>query len=132
MAALDHWYEEDEEPLGHPRDPYHRVDTRRSNRHVEVRVDGEVVARTERPIALFETSLPPRWYVPRDDVTVSLTSTDTHTVCPYKGVASYWSVGDRADVAFSYEDPLPESQATLGAVCFLGDGVTTTVDGAED
>lgn len=130
-AAVEHWYEEDEEPLGHPRDPYHRVDTRRSARHVVVRVDGEIVADTQRPVALFETSLPPRWYVPRDDVAVDLAPTTTHSVCPYKGVASYWSALGHDDIAFSYEVPLPESQGTLGCVCFLADGVTTTVDGVE-
>lgn len=130
-SAVDHWYEEDEEPFGHPRDPYHRVDTRRSTRHVVVRVDGGVVADTSRPVALFETSLPPRWYVPRDDVTVPLTPTAAHTTCPYKGVASYWSAGGRDDVAFSYEAPLAESQGALGTVCFLGEGVTTTADGVE-
>lgn len=129
--AVDHWYEEGEEPLGHPRDPYHRVDTRRSTRHVVVRVDGEVVADTHHPVALFETSLPPRWYVPRDDVTVSLTPTATHTVCPYKGVASYWSALGRDEIAWSYEAPLAESQGALGTVCFLGEGVSTTVDGVE-
>jgi len=87
LDAVDRWYEEDEEPLGHPRDPYHRVDTRRSTRHVVVRIGGELVADTHHPVALFETSLPTRWYVPRDDVTVELAPTATHTVCPYKGVA---------------------------------------------
>ncbi len=129
--AVDRWFEEDEEPLSHPRDPYHRVDTRRSTRHVVVRVDNEVVADSERPVALFETSLPPRWYVPREDVMVPLEPAATQTVCPYKGVASYWSAAGRDDVAFSYQEPLGESEGVLDTVCFLGDGVTTTVDGVE-
>src|SRR5579859_1293274 len=39
---MDHWLEEDEEVFGHPRDPYHRVDVRRSSRHVRISVDGEL------------------------------------------------------------------------------------------
>jgi uncharacterized protein (DUF427 family) len=60
----DHWYEEDEEVFVHPRDPYHRVDVLKSSRHVKIRVDGEVVAETDRPRILFETGLPPRYYFP--------------------------------------------------------------------
>src|SRR5215204_6085774 len=61
---IDHWYEEDEEVFVHPRDPYHRVDVLKSSRHVKIRVDGEVVAETDRPRILFETGLPPRYYFP--------------------------------------------------------------------
>jgi uncharacterized protein (DUF427 family) len=57
---MDAWYEEDEEVFVHPRDPYHRVDILESSRRVTVRVNGEVVAQTERPKILFETGLPPR------------------------------------------------------------------------
>ena len=65
---VDHWYEEDEEVFGHPRDPYHRVDMRRSTRHVRVRAAGEVVADTKRAVFLFETGHPTRYYMPREDV----------------------------------------------------------------
>ena len=65
---MDAWYEEDEEVFVHPRDPYHRVDILDSSRHVKVRVNGEVVAQTERPKILFETGLPPRYYIPPEDV----------------------------------------------------------------
>ena len=58
---MDHWYEEDEEVFVHPRDPYHGVDMLESSRHIEVSVNGEVFAETERPKILFETGLPPRY-----------------------------------------------------------------------
>jgi hypothetical protein len=61
---IGHWYEEDEEVFVHPRDPYHRVDVLKNSRHVKIRVDGEVVAETDRPRILFETGLPPRYYFP--------------------------------------------------------------------
>jgi uncharacterized protein (DUF427 family) len=87
---MDAWYEENEEVFGHPHDPYHRVDVLESSRHVRVRVSGEVVAETERPKLLFETGLPVRYYIPPEDVrTDLLVPSETQTLCPYKGVASY-------------------------------------------
>lgn len=130
LDRVDAVYEEDEQVLGHLRDPYHRVDTRASSRHVVVRVGGRVVADTHTPMAVFETGLPPRWYVPEADIDADLLESDTTTVCPYKGVATYRSMAHGpADVAFSYPDPLPEAQGLPGHWCFLGDQVTTEVDG---
>src|ERR1700704_6019569 len=62
--AVDAWYEEDEEVFVHPRDPYTRVDTVHSSRHVRVEVDGVTLGETRRPILLFETGLPTRYYIP--------------------------------------------------------------------
>ena len=96
--AIDAWYEEDEEVFVHPRDPYTRVDTVHSSRSVRVEVDGETVAETKRPVLLFETGLPTRYYIPKLDVRMDLLeSTDTVTHCPYKGDASYWNLrlGDK-------------------------------------
>src|SRR5918997_1670437 len=90
---MDHWYEEDEEVFVHPRDPYHRIDVLQSSRHLKVRVNGEVVAETERPKILFETGLPSRYYIPPEDVRMDLLEgSEKTTRCPYKGVASYYSV----------------------------------------
>jgi uncharacterized protein (DUF427 family) len=91
---VDHWFEEDEEVFVHPRDPYHRVDVLPSRRHVRIRLDGTLLADTRSPHVLFETGLPPRYYVPRGDVRLDLLQrSDTITQCPYKGTASYFSVG---------------------------------------
>ena len=132
---LDAVLEEDELLLGHPRDPYHRVDSRPSSRHVVVtwhREDGEdvVLADTTRAVGVFETGLPARWYVPADDVrTDLLIDSPTRTVCPYKGVAHYRSLVDGpADVAWTYPDALPEAGAAEGMFCLLADGITTTVE----
>ncbi|MGI9049724.1 MAG: DUF427 domain-containing protein [Rubrobacteraceae bacterium] len=132
--AMDAWMEEDEEVFAHPHDPYHRVDVLNSSRHVKVTVNGEVVAETDHPKLVFETSLPTRYYIPQEDVrTDLLVETDTKTECPYKGIASYFSVrtgGDLAeDVAWSYPEPLPESEKLPGTLCFFGEGVETEVDG---
>lgn len=131
--ALDRWLEEEDEVIGHPRDPYHRVDTRLSSEHVVVRVGGQVVAQSRRPVKVFETGLPARWYVPLDDVSAQFLSPSlTRTICPYKGIASYWSVrtGDTLaeDAAWTYPEPLGEALQTLGHAAFLGEGVATTVD----
>ncbi len=134
VGALDRWLEEDEELVGHPRDPYHRVDTLRSSEHVVVRVGGQVVAESRRSVKLLETGLPPRWYLPREDVRAEhLSASPTTTGCPYKGVATYETVtvGGTVveDAAWSYVAPLRESERVRGLLSFLGDGVETVVDG---
>lgn len=128
FGAFDTWYEEDVPLVGHPRDPYHRVDARKSSRHVQVELDGQVLAESDRPTLVFETNLPVRYYLPRADVRVELTPTDTHTICAYKGVASYWSVGDQQDLVWGYEEPLEEARELAGLVALYDDKVTLTVD----
>ncbi|MCV7368449.1 hypothetical protein CRI77_09885 [Mycolicibacterium duvalii] len=133
--ALD-WFEEDEPIFQHPRNPYARVDALRSHRHVVVEVDGLTLADTRAPVLLFETGLPTRYYVDRTDVAfVHLEPSDTQTVCPYKGTTSrYWSVRTaealHADLAWSYETPLPAVAAIAGLVAFYNEKVDITVDGA--
>jgi len=131
---MDSWWEEDDEVFVHARDPYHRVDVLRSSRHVRVELDGEVLAETRRSLLLLETGLPPRWYVPRADVRWELLQpTATQTRCPYKGRASYFTarVGDArfADVAWTYETPIPECPKIEQAICFFNERVDLIVDG---
>jgi uncharacterized protein (DUF427 family) len=127
--AFDAWFEEDEQVFGHPRDPYHRCDARRSSDRVTVRVGGTVVAETDKPVKLFETSLAPRWYVPVDAVRPeALTRSETTTVCPYKGVASYYTVAGVADAAWVYEEPFGDLTAIAGLLSFAGDGVEVVVE----
>ncbi|MFK4600409.1 DUF427 domain-containing protein [Streptomyces pristinaespiralis] len=133
--VLDHWYEEDEEIFVHPRDPHKRVDALPSSRHVQVEIEGTVVADTHTPVLLFETDLPVRYYFPRGDVRLDLfTPTGSHTRCPYKGVATdYWSwagSGDvRPDIAWSYPDPLPSVGIIKDRVAFYNESVDIVVDG---
>jgi uncharacterized protein (DUF427 family) len=131
---MDAWYEEDEQVFVHPRDPYHRVDGLDSSRHVKVSVNGEVVAETERPRILFETGLPPRYYIPPEDVREEvLVPSDKHTRCPYKGVASYYSVeagGVRVeDLVWYYAEPIPEVHKIEGHLCLFNEKVDLEVDG---
>ena len=131
--AMDAWFEEDEEIIGHPRDPYHRVDVRRSTRRVVVRVGGEVVAETHRPMLLFETCLQTRYYIPRADVRNDrLVPSVKRTLCPYKGHASYWSVQTASavadDLAWCYEEPLAEALKVAGYVCFPQEHADVEID----
>jgi uncharacterized protein (DUF427 family) len=130
FAAMDEWLEEDEPIYVHPRDPYKRVDVLASSRHVEVRIDGVTVADSHQPRILFETSLPPRYYLPLADVRLDLLRPSTTTTsCPYKGTAEYWHVGDHEDIVWIYRTPLPESQKVAGLVCFYNEKVDLYVDG---
>jgi uncharacterized protein (DUF427 family) len=126
---MERWLEEDEEIVGHPRDPYHRIDTRHSRRHVRVLRDGEVLADSRRAVALFESNLPVRWYLPREDVSAPLTPSDTHTICPYKGRASYYSVGSEPDLVWYYPEPLAEAAAIRDMLCFYDEKLSLEVDG---
>ena len=132
--AMDAWFEEDEEVIVHPRSPYTRIDILPSSKRVRVLVDGQVIAESHRPWLLFETGLPVRYYMPKVDVRMELLEpTGSHTACPYKGVASYWTAvidGQRhEDLVWSYPYPLPESQRIGGLLAFYNDRVTIEVDG---
>jgi uncharacterized protein (DUF427 family) len=133
--AIDAWYEEDEQVLGGPRSPYHRVDAVWSERHVRVLLGGDVIAETHRPCLLFETGAPTRYYLsPADVRTGLLARSPTSSACPYKGVASYWSatVDGRLveDVAWSYESPPSEQSKIAGLLCFWPERVDVVeVDG---
>jgi uncharacterized protein (DUF427 family) len=133
-GKMDAWFEEDEEVFVHPRHPYHRVDVLHSSRHVRVEVDGEIVAETRQPRLLFETGLPTRYYIPKVDVrTEKLVQSLTHTACPYKGIASYWSVmvGDQTvpDLVWGYPNPHPESFKIENLLAFYNEKVDIYVDG---
>jgi len=133
-AAMDSWFEEDVEVFVHPRSPQTRVDVLASSRHVRVLVDTEVVADSVRPSILFETGLPPRFYLPKPDVRMDLlTPTDSTSGCPYKGFASYWdvTVGGTVhhDLAWSYRTPLPESVGVAGMISFYDEKVDIELDG---
>jgi uncharacterized protein (DUF427 family) len=134
-AKMDKWMEEDEEIFKHARDPYKRVDAMPSKRHVRVVIDGQTVADTRRPHLLFETNHPVRYYIPQQDVRMDmLIPSATTSRCPYKGLASYWSVklGDEtfADLVWGYMDPIPECPKIKGLVCFYHErGCDIYVDG---
>jgi uncharacterized protein (DUF427 family) len=128
------WFEEALEVHVHARDPSTRVDVVPSERHVRVEVAGQLLAESRRPHALFETTLPTRWYLPVDDVEWQhVEPSDTVSRCPYKGTARYWSVrvGDELhrDLLWSYPDPVVECPRIAGLVSFFNEKVDLTIDG---
>ena len=134
---VDHWFEEDEEIFGHARDPHHRIDVRPSSREVRVTFGGELVALTRRALFLFETGLPTCYYIPPEDVRYEpLEPSSTHSTCPYKGYASYWSLRthDRfaQDAVWSYLHPLPECPRIKGHYCFYPEKIDRLAVEGED
>ncbi len=134
FGAFDGWFEEEEAILAHPRDPFTRIDVRRSARHVRIEHDGRILAESSRPRLLFETHLPVRFYLPPEDVrTDLLLPSRTVTACAYKGEASYWSVpsdgGTIEDIAWSYQHPLSDAVEVAGMLCFFDERVDVVVDG---
>ena len=134
-AAMDAWFEEDEQVFVHPRDPYKRVDALRSTRSVRVELDGVVLADSTSPVLVFETGLPTRYYLNRTDVDWShLEPSNTQTACPYKGVTSqYWSVrtesGLHEDLVWAYDFPTAALLPIAGLVAFYNEKVDIVVDG---
>jgi uncharacterized protein (DUF427 family) len=121
--AVDAWFEEGRRLVHYPPNPYHRVDCRPTHRRLRVEVAGTTLVDTDDTIILFETSLEPKLYVePALVRTDLLRPTETTTYCNYKGHATWWAaaIGDTVvdDVAWSYEDPLPESVAIKGHLSF--------------
>ena len=129
--GFDEWFEEDERNVGHPRDPFHRIDIVHGSRHVVVTLGGEVVAESRAPYLLFEPPIPPRYYLPREDVRMDLLApSDKRTFCAYKGEASYLSHADEPDVAWYYPAPLREAAEVTDRIAFFNELVDISVDGA--
>ena len=132
--AVDEWLAEDTPLFGHPRDPFHRIDVWDSTRHVRVLVGGEVVAESRRAKLLAETALPPRYYLPLDDVRRELLEpSEKTTVCAYKGTASYWHVRVRDeledDLVWTYREPGLDAVPVRGLVCFFNERIDLELDG---
>ncbi|MEU2165766.1 DUF427 domain-containing protein [Streptomyces sp. NPDC019208] len=128
--AMDAFYEEDDRILGHASDPYHRIDIRDTSRTLEVRSGDTVIARTTRPVVLYESGFAPRWYVPREDIQrKELTSVESQTFCPYKGLASYYDIGESKKAAWSYREAYTEVGRIDDLVSFEPDKVEVYLDG---
>jgi uncharacterized protein (DUF427 family) len=130
---MDAWYEEDEPAFAHARDPYKLVDTRQSSRHVRIVLGETTVAETRRPLVLFETGLPTRYYIPQEDVRMDLLEpSDRVTECAYKGRASHWNarIGDEVyqHIAWSYPQPTTLVAPIAGLICFYNERVDALYD----
>ena len=134
FRAFDQWVAEDEVLVGHPHDPFKRIDVLASCRHIEVGLDGTVLASTDNALMLVETHLPVRYYIPREDVeTALLAPSDSRSTCAYKGHASYLSTLDgRAegrDIGWTYPQPLDDALRVRDRIAFWNERTDISVDG---
>jgi uncharacterized protein (DUF427 family) len=130
--AMDAFYEEDERILGHAADSYHRIDIRQAARTVVVRHHDRIIADTKRPLVLYESGFAPRWYVARADIHESaLTLVEHQTFCPYKGMCSYYDIGDARLAAWSYCEAYPDVGRISDLVSFEPDIVAVHLDGRQ-
>ncbi|MFO1089263.1 MAG: DUF427 domain-containing protein [Hyphomicrobiales bacterium] len=95
---------------------------------VRVSVHGESIAESDRALELRETGREPVIYIPMADVRMDRLKRTTHrSLCPYKGIASYWSIlaGDEeiANAVWAYEDPISTVAEIAGHVAFYPDRV---------
>lgn len=134
--AVDAWFVEDERQPVHPRDPYRRIDVHETSRKIRIEAEGKCLAESRRAVALFETGLPTRFYLPEVDVsTQHLEPSSTVTRCAYKGQARHFHANTGTvrveDAAWSYPSPEPGFGILQDRICFYDERVTTLVDGEE-
>lgn len=99
-----------------------------SSKHIRVIFNGETIADTHRAVRVLETSHPPVYYIPPEDIHMEyFVQTRTRTVCEFKGAASYWALrlkGRNVDnVAWSYPDPAPGFEMLKGYLAFYASKV---------
>ncbi len=116
----------------YPRPPAIRPD----GRLVEVRHARITIASTSAAIRVLETSHPPGYYLPPSDVRTDLLFREPrHSVCEWKGEATYWGLnidGDRAgSVAWSYPRPAPGFEQIAGYLSFYPGRVDACLVGGE-
>jgi|TARA_R110002110_G_scaffold26788_4_gene97955 uncharacterized protein (DUF427 family) len=112
----------------------HTISTHAEDLHVEVRLDGELVASAQRPVVLEETGLPIAYYLPKADLVADVRALELSTHCPFKGDASYWTIeaGGRTHdaIAWSYEQPNEGAQEIEGHLAFFSDRAEILVNGS--
>ena len=130
---MDAFYEEHERIVGHAADSYHRIDIRQASRRLVVRHHDRIIADTERPVVLYESGFARRWYVARADIDESaLIPVEHHqTFCPYKGLCSYYDIGDARLAAWSYRDAYAQVGRISDLVSFEPDIVSVQLDGIQ-
>jgi uncharacterized protein (DUF427 family) len=130
--AIDSFYEEDERIVGHAADSYHRIDIRRTSRHLVVRSGERVIADSTGPLVLYESGFAPRWYVPLHHVDqTALVAVEGQTFCPYKGLCSYYEIDGVRGAAWSYLDAYDEVRRISGFVSFEPDKISVSLDNSQ-
>ena len=134
LDKVDAWYLDDDLGYAHPRNPYHRVDVHMSQSKVVVRSGAVTIAETSGPAILYETGMPPRFYLPPDAIQPTvLSKSETVSQCPYKGDGQHWHVraegGRIDDAAWSLTTPMGDALRIPHWISFYPDKVTVEVDG---
>lgn len=133
FGGFDEWLEEEDPIISHPHDPYSRIDIRTTSRNVQISLHDEVIAESDRARLLYETGLPVRFYLPREDVRAKLLPSERASQCAYKGAAKYYSpVVDGSavrDLAWSYEQPLIDAREVQGYIAFFDERVDVSING---
>lgn len=114
--------------------PDHPITVEPTNARVVVRVGDRVLADTTNAVTLREADYPPVQYVPLVDVDAgAIRRTESHSYCPYKGEASYYTIstdaGDLEDAIWTYEQPYDAVAQIAGHAAFYPDRVQLTVGG---
>jgi uncharacterized protein (DUF427 family) len=129
------WREEEQEVFAHPRDPFQRIDVRRSGARLQLLHGDDLLVDTTEASLLWETMLPVRWYVPAAEVRARIEPSGTVSWCAYKGRATYRTlvVGDHrlTDLVWVYERPLSDGEAVRGLLGFFTERLRVLVDGHE-
>jgi uncharacterized protein (DUF427 family) len=114
-------------------DATHPITVKPTGSHVTVRVGGVTVAESDNALSLAEASYPVVQYIPITDVDQNLLArTDSHTYCPYKGEASYYTVQTpngqtETDLIWTYEEPYNAVSEIAGHVAFYANRAEVTV-----
>jgi uncharacterized protein (DUF427 family) len=115
--------------MAHPEvDPAERHRIELKTGRARILHGADVIADSDRAVLLSETGYPVRAYIPREDIRAPIERSERTSFCPFKGDASYWTVGGAENVAWSYEDPKPEVEAIRGHLAFYPDRVTVGID----
>ncbi|MCP5073920.1 MAG: DUF427 domain-containing protein [Rhodobacteraceae bacterium] len=94
-----------------------------------VRALGAIIGESKNVLMLKEGDYPEVAYIPREDITMAfLDASDTITVCPHKGDASYFHLVGKnrtiKDIAWSYESPIKPVTAIKGHLAFYQEHAT--------
>ena len=94
-----------------------------TTKHIQIIFNGETIADTHRAKRGLETSHPPTYYIPTEDIKMEYLQPSSHsTFCEWRGRAKYYSltVGDRTvpNVAWYYTEIYPDYEELKGHVAF--------------
>jgi uncharacterized protein (DUF427 family) len=108
--------------------PDHPITVEPAHARVVVTVAGQVIADTTKALVLRESTYPPAYYLPRNDVHMNLLErTDHSTYCPYKGDCAYYSItpaGERGvNAVWTYEAPYAPVKEIAQHLAFYPDRV---------